>query len=219
MTDRHPSRRPDTPLRDKAIPRRTDWRICFKLIGKVAIVWGGGQGMGDARRCLPCRGRMRCAGGRRRIERAERVSDEIRGSAGGLIRTCADITREDQVVAAVDASDRELGPVDCMVTVVGMAFWADLFDVTEEIWEKSFDVNLQVLLLHGSRGRNSAAPKREARLDRRRRFGQRPAVCAGPSSLRRRQGGLVNLVRTMAVDGARTSAITRSRQARSERRV
>ena len=48
-----------------------------------------------------------------------RVCAEIRALGRRAAPLVADITDEDQVIAAVEASNSALGPVDCMVTVVG----------------------------------------------------------------------------------------------------
>lgn len=172
----------------------------FKLAGKVAIVWGGGQGMGE-------RSAIRLAEAGCDItivdterDRAEHVCASVRELGRRAYPHVADITKENQVIAAVESSDKELGPVDCMVTVVGMAYWADLVDVTEELWEKSFDVNLKSFFYTARAVANSL-----------RRNGK-PGSIVGVGSVSGLQSaqnhgpygaakaGLVNLVRTMAVE-------------------
>lgn len=172
----------------------------FKLTGKNAIVWGGGQGMGE-RSAI----RLAEAGCDVTIvdverDRAERVCDEIRKLGRRAYPHIADITREDQVIATVEASDRELGPVDCMVTVVGMAFWADLVDVTEDIWEKSFDVNLKSFFYTARAVANSlrASGKPGSIVGVGSVSGLQSAQNHGPYGAAK--AALVNLVRTMAVE-------------------
>jgi NAD(P)-dependent dehydrogenase (short-subunit alcohol dehydrogenase family) len=172
----------------------------FKLDGKVAIVWGGGQGMGERSALRLAEAGCDVTVVDVEIDRAERVCAQIRELGRRAFAHVADITREDQVIATVAASDKELGPVDSMVTVVGMAFWADLVDVTEEIWEKSFDVNLKSFFYTARAVANSL------------RKSAKPGSIVGVGSVSGLQSaqnhgpygaakaGLVNLVRTMAVE-------------------
>jgi NAD(P)-dependent dehydrogenase (short-subunit alcohol dehydrogenase family) len=115
----------------------------FKLAGKVAIVWGGGQGMGERSAFRLAEAGCDIAVVDLELGRAQRVCEEIRKLGRRAIPLVTDVTDEDQVNAAVEASNREIGPVDCMVTVVGLAFWKPLYEVTSEDWEKAFDINLK----------------------------------------------------------------------------
>lgn len=172
----------------------------FMLRDKVAIVWGGGQGMGETSAMRLAQAGCHVTVVDVEIERAERVCAAIRQLGRKAYAHVADITMEEQVTATVAASDNELGPVDCMVTVVGMAFWADLVDVTEELWEKSFDVNLKSFFY------TARAVARSLQ-----RHGK-PGAIVGVGSVSGLQSaqnhgpygaakaGLVNLVRTMAVE-------------------
>lgn len=172
----------------------------FKLAGKVAIVWGGGQGMGEKSAIRLAEAGCDVTVVDVELERAEKVCADIRSLGRRAFPYVADITREDQVIATVAASDAELGPVDTMVTVVGMAFWGDLFDVDEELWEKSFNVNLKSFFY------TARAVARS--LVRNEKPGTIVGVCSvsglqsaanhGPYGAAK--AGLVNLVRTMAVE-------------------
>jgi len=172
----------------------------FKLSGKAAIVWGGGQGMGE-RSAL----RLAEAGCDVTIvdlerERAVQVCEAVRRLGRRALPLVADVTDEDQVNAAVEASNRELGPVDCMVTVVGTAYWKPLFEVTAEDWEKAFGINLKSFFYTARSVAKSLAARGKP--------GSIVGVCSvsglqsgplhGPYAAAK--AGLANLVRTMAVE-------------------
>lgn len=172
----------------------------FKLKDKVAIVWGGGQGMGRSSALRLAEAGCRIAVVDVERDRAEHVCDEIRIAGSRAIPLVADITQEDQVHAAVDASNRELGVVDCMVTVVGMAFWKPLLDVDAEDWEKAFAVNLKSFFYTARSVARSlvAHDKQGAVVGICSVSGLQSAPLHGPYGAAK--AGLANLVRTMAVE-------------------
>jgi NAD(P)-dependent dehydrogenase (short-subunit alcohol dehydrogenase family) len=112
------------------------------LTGKVAIVWGGGFGMGE-RTSL----RLAEAGAHVAVvdivpERAEKIAGEIVAGGGKAVPVEADVTDEPSVLAALDAAEAALGPVDVMATVIGLGVWGQLLDFTMEQWEEAHRINL-----------------------------------------------------------------------------
>jgi len=172
----------------------------FKLKDKVAIVWGGGQGMGRSSALRLAEAGCHIAVVDLERDRAEHVCQEIRSVGSHAIPLVADITQEDQVHATVDASNRELGPVDCMVTVVGMAFWKPLLDVDAEDWEMAFAVNLKSFFYTARSVARSlvAHDKQGAIVGICSVSGLQSAPLHGPYGAAK--AGLANLVRTMAVE-------------------
>jgi len=80
-----------------------------ELDGQIALVTGGGRGIGaNIARELASAG-MRVAVSARTQEQVERVADEI----GGLALV-ADVSRQDDVEGMVAGSERELGPIDLL---------------------------------------------------------------------------------------------------------
>lgn len=112
------------------------------LTGKVGIVWGGGFGMGE-RSSL----RLAEAGARVAVvdlvqERAEKVAAQINASGGKAVALVADVTDEPSTEAALAAAEAALGPVDVMITVIGLGVWGQLLDFTMEQWMESHRLNL-----------------------------------------------------------------------------
>jgi NAD(P)-dependent dehydrogenase (short-subunit alcohol dehydrogenase family) len=172
----------------------------FKLKDKVAIVWGGGQGMGRSSALRLAEAGCHVAIVDVERGRAEHVCEEIRKMGPRATPLIADITREDEVLATVEASNKELGPVDCMVTVVGMAFWKPLLEVNSEDWEKAFDVNLKSFFFTARAVARSlvANNKQGAIAGICSVSGLTSAPLHGPYGAAK--AGLANLVRTMAVE-------------------
>ena len=90
------------------------------LGGKVALVWGGGFGMGE-RTAL----RLSQAGAHVAVidlepERAEAVAGQIVAEGGRAVALAADARDEAAVIAATQAAEAALGPLDVMASVIGL---------------------------------------------------------------------------------------------------
>jgi NAD(P)-dependent dehydrogenase (short-subunit alcohol dehydrogenase family) len=112
------------------------------LTGKVGIVWGGGFGMGE-------RSSLRLAEAGARVAvvdlvpgRAEKVAAEINANGGKAVALSADVTDEPDVEKALAAAEAALGPVDVMITVIGLGVWSQLVDMTLDQWEEAHKINL-----------------------------------------------------------------------------
>lgn len=172
----------------------------LNLAGKVAIVWGGGFGMGERSSIRFAQAGCRVVVVDLERERAERVCEEIRRHGSRAIPVVADITDEQQVIAVVDETNADLGSVDCMVTVVGMAFWKPLLEVNAEDWEKAFAVNLKSFFFTARAVARSlvAHSKSGAIVGVCSVSGLQSAPLHGPYGAAK--AGLANLVKTMAVE-------------------
>jgi NAD(P)-dependent dehydrogenase (short-subunit alcohol dehydrogenase family) len=109
------------------------------LNGQVALVTGGGRGIGaDIARELASAG-MRVAVSARTGEQIDGVAKEIDGLA-----VVADVSREDDVARMVEAVERELGPVDLLVANAGIGVWEDRpsWELQPEEWWSAHEVNV-----------------------------------------------------------------------------
>ncbi|MBN8726782.1 MAG: SDR family NAD(P)-dependent oxidoreductase [Xanthomonadales bacterium] len=89
--------------------------------GKVALVTGGGQGIGEAIvRRLHGDG-FKVAIVDLKMEIAEELARELRGADAGVIAIEADVADRDSVFAAVQRTVDELGGFDVIVNNAGIA--------------------------------------------------------------------------------------------------
>lgn len=125
----------------------------FGLEGKTFIVLGGGLGMGEETSKLLARLGARVVVLDIIPERAERVAAEINasgqggGNNGKAMPLVADVLDDDQLVAAIDRADTEFGPLDGMVTIVGMATMGASIDASMEVWDTDHRRNLRYIFL------------------------------------------------------------------------
>lgn len=109
------------------------------LDGRVAIVTGStrGIGRGIAERFARCGAAVVVTG--RDESKAQQVAAELPGRAIGL---GLDVRFSDQVNAAVEATERQLGPVDILINNAGIDRDAYVTRVTDELWQEVIDTNL-----------------------------------------------------------------------------
>jgi NAD(P)-dependent dehydrogenase (short-subunit alcohol dehydrogenase family) len=122
-------------------------RSYFGLEGKNIIVLGGGLGMGEATSNMLADLGANVAVLDIIAERAERVSADLVKKQVRSIPVVADVLDDDQLVAAIDKTDREFGPLDGMVTIVGQAFMGPAVDAPMEIWDADHRRNLRYIYL------------------------------------------------------------------------
>jgi len=113
----------------------------MKLQGKVAVVTGGGNGIGAAAcRAFAAEG-AKVVVADLEAGAAEGVASEI----GGLAVGC-DVSREADMVALVDRATRHFGAVDLFFSNAGLAVGGGL-ETSIEDWQRVFAVNVMAQVL------------------------------------------------------------------------
>jgi meso-butanediol dehydrogenase / (S,S)-butanediol dehydrogenase / diacetyl reductase len=105
--------------------------------GKVALVTGGGTGIGAA-----CARRFAREGARVAVMgRRRELLDEVAAETDGLALAC-DAADAGQVRAAVARVVQEYGGLDVVVAAAGAAIYGSALDTDDETWQASLDGNL-----------------------------------------------------------------------------
>jgi NAD(P)-dependent dehydrogenase (short-subunit alcohol dehydrogenase family) len=185
-----------------------------RLRGKVAIVTGAGSrgpgvGNGKATAILFAREGARVLCVDQALERAEETVGVIRAEGGEATALAADVTRADNCRAMVEAAVARWGGVDILHNNVGIESRKDLFETTEEEWDRVLAVDLKSVFL----ATRAAAPAMMAR-------GGGSVICVSSIAGHRGHGrtaysaakaGIEGFVRTVAVQlgprGIRVNAI------------
>ncbi|MCD7098310.1 acetoin reductase [Stenotrophomonas sp. MMGLT7] len=129
------------------------------IAGKVALVTGAGQGIGRGIALRLARDGAAVALVDVKADKIEEVAGEIRALGRKATTFVADISDRDQVFAAVDHAEKELGGFDIMVNNAGISQVKPLADVTVEEVERIYRINVQGTLW----GIQAAAAKFKAR--------------------------------------------------------
>ncbi len=110
-----------------------------RLDGQIALVTGGGRGIGASiARELAAAG-AKVAVSARTAEQVEEVASEI----GGLA-VVADVTKGDEVEAMIGKVESELGPIDLLVANAGIGTrGGSTWEVDPEEWWRVLEVNMR----------------------------------------------------------------------------
>ncbi len=116
------------------------------LEGTVALVTGASSGIGEATaRALAANG-AKVALSARRLERLERLAEEIGGGGHTALAIESDITQQEQAIAAVDRTVDALGRLDIVVNNAGQMLLGPIEDAPTEEWDRMIDLNLKGLI-------------------------------------------------------------------------
>jgi NAD(P)-dependent dehydrogenase (short-subunit alcohol dehydrogenase family) len=114
------------------------------LTGRVAIVTGGGTGIGAATARLLARHGADIVIASRTAEELERAATAIRDATG---RRClavpTDVKNEEQVAGMVQRTIDELGRIDILINNAGGTRMGPLKGLTTKGWDASFDLNVR----------------------------------------------------------------------------
>lgn len=118
----------------------------MSLNGKVALVTGAGQGIGRGIALRLANDGADIAVVDINAEKMQAVADEVR-AVGRKATTCtADVSKRDEVYAAIDHAEKELGGFDIMVNNAGIASVQPVAEVTPEEVERILKINVEGVL-------------------------------------------------------------------------
>jgi len=119
----------------------------MQLEGKVAVVTGGGRGLGEAICLTLAREGAHVAVCDINPIDGERVAHAIRQAGRKAVAIKADVSVEEDVKAMVAKTLEALGTIDILVNNAGICHHGSVADMTVEIWDRVLDVNLKGTLL------------------------------------------------------------------------
>jgi meso-butanediol dehydrogenase/(S,S)-butanediol dehydrogenase/diacetyl reductase len=121
----------------------------MRLAGKVAIVTGGGSGIGRGIALALAREGADVAIPDIQVLNAEKVADELKGLGRKSFAMKTDVTSSADVKGIVDRTREVFGKIDILVNNAGMAAAPGMpfTNNTEEDWDKTFAVNTKSVFL------------------------------------------------------------------------
>lgn len=171
----------------------------MSLTGKVAIVTGGGRGIGRAAATALAVRHASVAVLSRTHSQIDDVAQAITAGGGQAQAIVCDVTDEQQVLSAFDSVQEMLGPPDVVVNNAGVMALKPLDETTLGDWDQIIRVNLTGAFLvareslRRMKGRGGTIINIGS-LAGRRGYEEQGAYCAS-------KHGLVGLTRVMALEG------------------
>jgi NAD(P)-dependent dehydrogenase (short-subunit alcohol dehydrogenase family) len=108
------------------------------LEDRVCIVTGSTAGIGrETARLLAGEGAKVVVNGR-----DHKTAERARSDVGAALAVAADLSDADAPARLVAEAEAEVGPVDCLVNNVGIAYQIGLEEVSEDDWERMWQLNV-----------------------------------------------------------------------------
>ncbi len=118
-----------------------------RLAGKIALISGGATGMGGAASKLFAAEGAKVAIVDKNLVAARATADEISKSGGTAIALQADVSKSDEVSAAVEAANMAFGPVTVLFNHAGTIVIKPFLETTEHEWDWLHAVNVKSMFL------------------------------------------------------------------------
>lgn len=122
----------------------------MQLEGKVAIITGGGSGIGEATARLFANHGAKVIIADWNEPEASRVANEMNGmltANGGAYAVKTDVSSEQQVKHLVQQTLATYGSIDILFNNAAVVLPKELEDITEEEWTRTLDINLKSVYL------------------------------------------------------------------------
>lgn len=119
----------------------------YELHGQVAIVTGGGSGIGRAVARRLAREGCKVTVADINEAAARTVADEIAATGGVALPVAVDVTRKVAVDQMVQETVRQLGPLTIQINNAGIVRVATLLETDEATWDAIINVNTKGVLL------------------------------------------------------------------------
>jgi len=119
----------------------------MRLAGKVAVITGGGSGIGRATAILFAREGARVVIGNRNVAAGEATVRQIRGEGGvcDFVRTDVNVVADIQRL--IETAVERHGDLDCLFNNAGINMAGSVIDVSEADWDYTIAVNLKSVFL------------------------------------------------------------------------
>lgn len=121
--------------------------VQFNLSGKVAIVTGGGRGIGKAISLGLAQSGATVVLASRTAEDLETTAAQIRDQGGKALAVPTDLTDEAQLEALCAKTIEAFGRIDILVNNAARSFLRGLMDLRVDGWDKVFDTNVKAVWL------------------------------------------------------------------------
>jgi NAD(P)-dependent dehydrogenase (short-subunit alcohol dehydrogenase family) len=183
----------------------------FSLAGKTALITGASSGFGWHFAHVLAGAGAKVAVAARRIDRLQKLQDEIHASGGQAAAVALDVTDSASVKRAFDTAEAALGPVTILVSNAGVPAGSYFLKTSDADWRSVLDVNLDGVFHVGQEAARRMSERRSGgsiiNIASITAFG----VLKGIASYSASKAAVVSLTKSMALelarDGVRVNAL------------
>ena len=119
----------------------------FELNGKVAVVTGASSGLGRDAAIAYAKAGADVALLARRLDKLEKVAEEIHSLGRKAIAVACDVANEESVQQAIACVQKEFSHIDILLNNAGIAIRGGVHQLSEEDWQKGMDINVKGIFL------------------------------------------------------------------------
>ena len=175
----------------------------FDIVGEVVLVTGASSGIGRHFAEMLALAGAKVVLAARRTEVLAEAAQAIEARGGQCLTVACDVTKADEIRAALAAAEEQLGPLSVLVNNAGVVVSKPLFEHTEADWDYVMDTNLKGAWLAAREfAHHLVQAKRPGRIVNissvlaSRTIGRVPAYCTA-------KAGLTHLTHVLAMELAR----------------
>jgi 3-oxoacyl-[acyl-carrier protein] reductase len=117
------------------------------LTDKVAVVTGGGGGIGRATSVLFSKEGAKVVIADIQAEASKPVVEEIRNQNGEVATVTVDVTQKESIQRMVDESLKRYGRIDILVNIVGGSSPKSVLETSDADWDRVINLNLKSIFL------------------------------------------------------------------------
>jgi 3-oxoacyl-[acyl-carrier protein] reductase len=174
----------------------------MRLNGKVALITGASRGIGHSMAELFAKEGAKVAINFYKSEKeALDLAEEIRKQGGEAIAIKADVSNINDIKKMIQTTLEKFGTIDILVNNAGIILSAAFLDCTDEVWDKTMDVNLKGAFLCSREVAPIMLEKKKGKIiniSSASGLAERSAVGNTPYAVSK--AGLIGLTRSLAVN-------------------
>ena len=115
----------------------------FDLTGRVALITGGGSGIGRATALLFARYGAHAILADLRQANADKVAHEVRAIGGHALPVKVDVRAPQEIEVMMERTLEEFDRIDILVNCAGGGYSVPVEEMTVEFWDKTVNLNLR----------------------------------------------------------------------------
>jgi NAD(P)-dependent dehydrogenase (short-subunit alcohol dehydrogenase family) len=124
-----------------------DTKDLFSLKGKIAIVTGGGRGLGEQIAIAYAEAGANVVVCSRNLDACQSISESLVEKGVRSLALKCDVSNQEDIQYVVDETLKEFGRIDILVNNSGVSWGAPALEMPVDKWDKVMDINLKAVFL------------------------------------------------------------------------